>query len=40
MKLNQYKKFKLIKPSDGPQYCSPIHCAAITPNPEFMQKLL
>jgi hypothetical protein len=30
LKINQYKKFNLIKHNDGSNYCSPIHCAAIT----------
>jgi len=31
--INQIKKYYIIKHSDGNNYCSPIHCAAINPNP-------
>jgi|LakMenEpi03Aug12_release.lakeMendotaPanAssembly.Ray.scaffolds.fasta_scaffold655700_1 hypothetical protein len=29
-KLNQYKKFNMIKHNDGTNFCSPVHCAAVT----------
>lgn len=32
-KINQYKKFNLIKHNDGSNFCSPIHCAAVTNDP-------
>lgn len=38
--LNQLKKYYIIKQNEGNNYCSPIHCAAINPNPEFLRKLL
>jgi hypothetical protein len=30
LKINQHKKFNLIKHNDGANFCSPVHCAAIT----------
>jgi len=38
--LNQLKKYYIIKHNEGANYCSPIHCAAINPNSEFLKKLL
>ena len=38
--IHQLKKFYIIKQNEGNNYCSPIHCAAINPNPEFLKKLL
>jgi ankyrin repeat protein len=38
--INQLKKFYAIKHNEGNNYCSPVHCAAINPNPEFLRKLL
>ncbi len=40
MLWNHYKKFSLIKTNDGPNNCTPIHCAAISNNPDFLRKLL
>lgn len=31
--LNDQIKFNLIKHNDGANFCSPIHCAAITASP-------
>ena len=39
-KINQYKKFNLIKYNDGNNFCSPIHSAAVTHEPDFLDKLL
>ena len=38
--LNQLKKFYIIRHNNGNNFCSPIHCAAINSNVEFLKKLL
>lgn len=38
--INQLKKFNLIQHNSGNNFCSPIHAAAISPNSEFLRKLL
>ncbi len=38
--LPQLQKTNLVKHNDGVNFCSPIHCAAITANKDFLKELL
>lgn len=38
--INQLKKYNLIHHNSGPNFCSPIHAAAISHSSEFLRKLL
>lgn len=38
--INQLKKYNLIQHNSGPNFCSPIHAAAISNDSEFLRKLL